>query len=98
PQSSPLSLPDALPIFPRLLESRRERHAEARRVRRGDQLLGVRAWLAFEAGGEGVGPGERAARRLEGPLPVLELSLPNRGSTTGRDRKSTRLNSSHLVI
>src|SRR5215204_7196951 len=36
----------------------------------------------------------RQPRRLDGPLP----QPPARGAGAGRDRKSTRLNSSHTVI
>src|SRR5437899_9310649 len=63
----------------RLLEPRREGHAEAGGVRGGDQLLGVGAFLSFEAGREGIGSGEGAARRFEAALAVLELPFPHRG-------------------
>src|SRR5207244_64147 len=68
----------------RLLESGRERHAEAGGVRRGDELLGVRAWLPLEAGREAVRPAEDTGARLEGACAVLELSFPHGGRLTGR--------------
>src|SRR5437763_2098315 len=69
-----------------LFQSGREGHAEAGRVRRGDQLLGVGALRSFEPGGEGVRPAERAARGPEVSLAVLELSFPDGRGVTGGHR------------
>src|SRR5262245_54598625 len=61
-------------------ELARERHREAAGVRRRDQLLGVRALAALEAGAERVlGLVEDAAVGGDESLPVLETALPDRG-------------------
>src|SRR5690606_40929290 len=87
PLFSPLSLHDALPIFPRLLWLLlfflpREHHQPLRR--RHHRGRHVRSGRRHPAG----------ALRQEG----LHLRTPQRRRRTQRDRKSTRLNSSHVKI
>src|SRR2546430_6126871 len=65
-----------------LFQSGRESHAETGRVRRGDQLFGVRTLRPFEPGGEGVRPAERAAPGAGVSLAVLELAFPDGGGLT----------------
>src|SRR4051794_9117998 len=70
-------------------EDQGQRHGETRGVRRADQLLGVRARLAFKAAGEAVriivG---RAAFGRDGTLAILDATLPFRRSMS---RCHTRL-------
>src|SRR5207244_13189545 len=61
----------------RLLEADRERHAEARRVCRREELLRVRPGAVLEARTEVVGRAE-AALGLEAPLARLERPFPLR--------------------
>src|SRR5256885_4794877 len=75
----PLSLHDALPIYPHPRPTR-------------STSLGPRAppnWRRL------LGPPPRASRRW--PPPLRDAPAP-RDTWPSRDRKSTRLNSSHLVI
>src|SRR5580765_4518647 len=58
---------DALRGMTRFLETGRERHAEAPRVRGGEQLLRIRPLLALEARAETEGTAEGPALRLEAP-------------------------------
>src|SRR5690606_41223282 len=86
PRSNPLSLPDALPISPHEVDLLAEQLDEARVVRDGAGLV---------VGAVGTGP----VRPLE-QLPDEALGRLHRpqGGPVRRDRKSTRLNSSHVKI
>src|SRR5690606_1656162 len=78
------------------LEARREGHAEARRLRRRQQLLGVRPRLTAEAGAEVERPTDLTARPLEAPLPALESTLPRRVRLAGRHLRPPSLGSGQL--
>src|SRR5439155_13869777 len=97
-QLSPLSLPDALPIF----QQRRVHPAEVGVI---PHVAGVEVFR-LEAGVLVTGPpltaGPATNRHDPEPwsVPLLPFSLarrPNSENVIARDRKSTRLNSSHVA-
>src|SRR2546426_8790221 len=88
PEISPLPLPDALPISDR---AERERHDLLYEAAGGQNYLGTAA-ADIHDGRQLVGQ-----IVMTGHAPEREPRFLLRGSTEV-DRKSTRLNSSHLVI
>jgi hypothetical protein len=64
----------------RLAESRRERHGEAGRVRRGDQLLGIRSGSALEPCRKRIAGvlGTPLADEID-PRPCIQIALPDGG-------------------
>src|SRR5206468_4145006 len=69
---------DALGVEASLAEAGGERHRETAGMRRADQLLGVRAGRAFEAGAERILPFKCAAPQLHAAAAVLQVSVPRR--------------------
>src|SRR4030095_659706 len=60
-----------------LAQDQRQRHGEAAGMGRAQQLLGIGALLALEAGGKAIGVGaERAALRRDRALAVPEAARP----------------------
>src|SRR5690606_25705868 len=72
---------------PRLLQHARELHREAAGVGGRDELLGIRAGGALEAGLEGVVAGEGAGLRGEPAVAGAEDAIPGGGGGAGRHRK-----------
>src|SRR2546430_11658128 len=59
-------------------------------MRGGQQLLGVRPFLALEACAETERAAEDAALRLEAAFTFLELAFPNRNGVAGRHDRLLR--------
>src|SRR5205807_7830295 len=90
PDISTLSLHDALPISPRAAGLRADAARRGAGARTG---VGGRAGAAEVRGGALRAAGLQVPRRVVGGAPGAR-----RGAARPLDRKSTRLNSSHLVI
>src|SRR5690554_892337 len=75
---------DPLRLQPRTGQSRRERHGEAARVRRRDQLLRIRALPFLEARRERVRPFVRTALHPHRALPLPERAPPLRSRRSYR--------------
>src|SRR2546427_10557279 len=82
---------DARRGMARLLETGRQRHAEATGVGGCEQLFRVRPFLTLEARPEAERTAEYAALRFEAAFAVSELAFPNCDGVAGRHDRLLRL-------
>src|SRR5690606_41287384 len=97
PQTSSLSLPDALPIVDRIFVAV-DLHALRHRIVPVRCESGEAAWITRPHVPFGRAFGHPFGQHLAGPAGLRDAEGEDAGLVGIRDRKSTRLNSSHVKI